>query len=358
MAPLADEGNATDGYSPGSDGNATQKIFSDESFPTSPSDRPPLWKFRTMTDSQSWSCSVTKNGVIVLEVVHNDIMNVTADMMLWMYENLQNGRSRHPFTGDVYPNFLLMHPRDHVRHTASRPISEDSARRRGGGAGAAGDGGEGPPETYWIEFPLTGCYWREDAVEPWVCPSWPSANPGVTKQTPASVWQGYSQVNGTSLLKSFHKGKIKFKVRGCNEKGACASVIRTEQKWKEIKVKDKNGGGGGGGGSRRSSVPGIELRTRQEIGLNMGLARKRINPRIVRNWRNGENSTRKCQRAALHFIEEYGALEHWLPFAYNDAMGTEVNASASNGNGTWTNGTVTNGTVTNGTNGNITGIVD
>ncbi|GBF99658.1 hypothetical protein Rsub_12477 [Raphidocelis subcapitata] len=33
-----------------------------------PSNRPPLWPFRTYADAKGWSCSMNPNGALVLEV--------------------------------------------------------------------------------------------------------------------------------------------------------------------------------------------------------------------------------------------------------------------------------------------------
>lgn len=45
--------------------DAEQKIFNQAVFPTS-AERPPLWKFRSLKDVKSVSCSVNKVGVLLL----------------------------------------------------------------------------------------------------------------------------------------------------------------------------------------------------------------------------------------------------------------------------------------------------
>jgi hypothetical protein len=52
-----------------------------------------------------------------------------------------------------------------------------------------------------------------------------------------------------------------------------------------------------------TQVPALLVTTTLEVGLNMGLATKEINPRIVNGWRNGEEEMSKCWRQALHFVE-------------------------------------------------------
>ncbi|KIY94451.1 hypothetical protein MNEG_13512 [Monoraphidium neglectum] len=64
----------------------------------------------------------------------------------------------------------------------------------------------------------------------------------------------------------------------------------------------------------------LQLTTHQEVGLKLGLAKKSINPAIIGVWRNGVVADKKCQRLALHYIEEFGALQYWLRAAFQQAQ--------------------------------------
>lgn len=275
---------------------AQQKILSSADFPATPANRPPLWPFRSLSDAQEVTCEVNDLGVQFVKVVHKPLKGVTPEMMTWLYENLE-GVSTHPVTKKVYPNFLLFHPRDHIKHTASRhPLAKGVSMN-------------------FVEFPLTGCQSNSapGAKAVWSCPS-KGGNPGVTKSTPAEVWKGYSQTNGTMNIAKTSDKEVQWNIKGCNEKGQCASVIKFSHKWSPA-----GGAKAAKGKAPPSPSDGLELTSSYQIGLNMGLARN-INPRITRAWRNGEDQNLKCWRAALHTIEEYGGLEHWLPQAFKEAQ--------------------------------------
>ncbi|GBF96443.1 hypothetical protein Rsub_09242 [Raphidocelis subcapitata] len=292
LAAPAARADGGEGFGPLASSGAQQRILSDKDFPAA---RPPLWTFRTLKDVRSAACTKSKQGVIKLQILHKKLKGVTAEQMVWFYENLDRAKAKHPVDGKTYPLFLMFHPRDHINHTAS------------GHPYVSGK----DISTTWIEFHLTNCTEQPgDALERWVCPQRPPArNPGVVKTTPRSVWMGLNQNNGTSLLKGVRRSSIYFAVKGCNEKGQCANVIRTFQNWVKAKVKKGT-----------TQVPGLLLTTTFEVGLSMGLATAEINPRIVNNWRNGEDEMSKCWRQALHFVEEMGALELWLPGAYKAAQ--------------------------------------
>jgi hypothetical protein len=77
--------------------------------------------------------------------------------------------------GVSYPNFLLLHPRDHVSFSTSHTPLEDKASRRG----------PLEPTTTWREFQATGCRETGNASAPYACPSGAAAdNPGITQATP------------------------------------------------------------------------------------------------------------------------------------------------------------------------------
>lgn len=277
-----------------------QKIFNSAVFPAG-SDRPPLWKFRSLKDVKSITCEVNKVGALMLSIDHNTIKGVTPAMMQWHYENLEKGVSIHPINKKAYSNFLLFHPRDHVKHTASKhPLTSKDV------------------ETNWVEFHLTGCKSQADPKTPWVCDQPANAaNPGVTRSTQRAVWQGMAQTNGTMNVGEFSSKGIEFKVKGCNERGQCATVVRTKHSWRPAEVKGD------------AKLVGLEVATRTQVGLNMGLAQGSINPRVLKNWMNGEDAIKKCWRTALHVVEEYGALEYWLPAAYTADQAKHGNTTAA-----------------------------
>jgi hypothetical protein len=76
-----------------------------------PSERPPLWPFRTYLDALSWSCTQNSNNVVTLEVKHAEVPGVTAEHFRWLYSGglLQSAE----IEGKKWPNYLLYHPRDH-----------------------------------------------------------------------------------------------------------------------------------------------------------------------------------------------------------------------------------------------------
>ncbi|KAI8468083.1 MAG: hypothetical protein J3K34DRAFT_479331 [Monoraphidium minutum] len=248
-----------------------QKILTNKEFPGTPADRPPMWAFRTYADARGVSCTTNENGVLFMEVQHKALKGVTPEMMGWLYENL-DGKSTHPVNKKVYANFLLAHPRDHVKYVASgHPLTGKDVT------------------TTWIELPLTGCKQQSDAKAPFgACPTGPAAhNPGVTRSTPAAVWQALTQTNGSMIVGEFEGKKgVEFRVKGCNAKGTCANVVRTSHNW-----------------FRLQAPAGLEVTTKVQVGLDMGLARRSINPRVVNTWRNGEPALQKCWRNALHTIE-------------------------------------------------------
>lgn len=38
---------------------------------------------------------------------------------------------------------------------------------------------------------------------------------------------------------------------------------------------------------------GLDVSTRTQVGLNMGLAEASINPRVLKGWKNGEDAVQK-----------------------------------------------------------------
>ncbi|KAI8474447.1 MAG: class 3-domain-containing protein [Monoraphidium minutum] len=269
-------------------------IFVDDSdFPT---ERPPMWPFRTFKDAKSWSCDVSRNGRVQVEVEHKPLPGVTPDMMTWLYNNLEEESELESMPGKMWPNFLLFHPRDHIKFLPAR----DDLKK----------GPKNWRKSYatFKEFQSSGCTeQREDREEPFKCPGGANINPGVLKGVPSDMWRLVSmdQVNSNSTVRAFNNKGIKFGTHGCKKKGLCAYSTKTSHSWASKKGDDP--------------ALGLPLRTKQDVGI--GAAGKNNNPRIVSLWSNGVDPMRKCARVALHFIEEYGTLPLWLPNAYNKAMG-------------------------------------
>ncbi|KAI8463549.1 MAG: hypothetical protein J3K34DRAFT_443586 [Monoraphidium minutum] len=271
-----------------------------------PAERPPLWPFREMS-SGTVTCADGKSGSIVLTVVHAPIPNVTPDMLTWLFLNGLRQSSVHPTDGKTYSNFMLMHPREHNTHSVSGKSASQNA--------AKGD------ETNWAEFVSTGCV--EAGGNVWSCPKAPDANPGITKGNATTEWEKIEQTKGASTIAAISKisskylaaptdpsksgkaGKVTFQVKGCktDDKGkekCYPKVIQTTHTWKAT-----------------GNPSGIVLTTVMTIGVNSGAKGARdSNPKILDKWRNGQDAKKKCYRAGLHFIEEYGALEHWLAGAW------------------------------------------
>jgi hypothetical protein len=181
--------------------------------------------------------------------------------------------------GNTYPTILLFHPRDHAFFdSTAKPLK----------AGAS---------TTWVEFPLTGCS-GTGAGAPWSCPSAGSPNPGFVQSTPQSEWECVEQLNTTTTkVVAITAGGVTFGTQGCIPIG-CAWIITTQHRWVY-------------------NVPKNELRVRTR--LRVGYGNPTNDLKIVNGWRNGVDALEKCQRQALHFVEEIGATEHWLQAAYQAA---------------------------------------
>ncbi|GBF99654.1 hypothetical protein Rsub_12473 [Raphidocelis subcapitata] len=188
----------------------------------------------------------------------------------------------HPETGKVYPNYLLFHPRDHAQAAMSEgPLTAKLTK-------------------YWmLDYPLTGCKETGKALEPYSCDK-TGSNPGYTASAGVAALAAAERVNSTSVLLKLPKSSLDFGVKGCNEKGRCAYVVKSSHSYSDTNS-------------------GLQLTTRQQIGLDAAFARAAINPRVITGWAAGSEPMKKCSRAALHFIEEMGALQHWLPQAYKAA---------------------------------------
>jgi hypothetical protein len=302
-----------------------------------PAARPPLWNFRTLAGA-TWSCVPKKSGWL-LTVTHKPVPGVTKEAFKWMWENMataqavsghgidHGGPARRPMRGceglpgqpsrtrrvrrttsallpglkpprppprplppqtgadgKSYPMFQAFHPRDHAfTDSTLKPLAK------------------GATATY-VEFPLTGCS-GTGAGAPWTCPTGGSPNPGYLQSTPKSEWECVDQVNTTNTkVISLSTGSIKFGIQGCSDKNpkACTYIITTTHAWKFVKPTNS-----------------LSVKTTLKIGYG--------NPvndiRIVDGWRNGVNAQEKCERQALHFVEEIGATEFWLQAAYTARLG-------------------------------------
>lgn len=269
-----------------------QRILDSSTFP---SERPPLWKFRTLRDARSVTCSVNANNMLSAKIEHLPLSNVTAQQLLWLWRNMDNGASvrergrttqgpqgegeekrerlgsylsafcacvvcllaalcvqmqkcaeethttppkkthkrtntqTHPVNGRRYANFLLMHPRDHVSvqySLSSTPPGSSAPAAPPRPIAPRGDA----VSVRTVEMPLAGCRERPDATDAadrWSCPGAPAANPGATRATSPAVWRALSQVNGTGIVRELSLKRFSTAVKGCNDNGACAKIIRT-----------------------------------------------------------------------------------------------------------------------------------
>jgi hypothetical protein len=171
--------------------------------------------------------------------------------------------------------FLLMHPRDHIKHTSTTSPTRNGA------------------STTWIEFPLTSC---TQSGADWTCASGADANPGYLDSSPVASWQKVDQINGTSTLQYLNTRGAKFLNKGCNEYNQCAWVTWTQQAWVWI-----------------PATKTLKLTTT----LRIGIGNPTIDTRITNAWANGLDPEVKCHRMAQHYVEEYGTLPLWLPAHYN-----------------------------------------
>jgi len=97
---------------------------------------------------------------------------------------------------------------------------------------------------------------------------------------------------------------MEFGLRRCNQRKQCAYIIKAKHTWSDTPA-------------------GLQLSTVQRYGLDMKLARESINPRVLNGFAGERGEpVKKCQRMVLHMIEEIGALQYWLPQAYEAAGGS------------------------------------
>lgn len=257
-----------------------QLILDQGEFPAA---RPPLWRFRTLDTATEATCQKKGNGW-KLTVKHKDLKGITPPMMVWLYKNLASGVSTHPVDKQKYPNFLLFHPRDHIKHIVVSPAGP-LARKSW---------------TRWIEFPLTGCRRKAPDAFDFDCPTDPAPNPGWLLNS-SNAWIKLEQTNASSNVRKQANSNVRFASRGCSnppDGGPCAWVTKTTQEWKTNKQTNE-----------------LSITTTLRIGIGMGGPDKKI----TEGWRNGVDPELKCNRARLHLIEEIGGLENWLPQAYAEA---------------------------------------
>lgn len=270
---------ALEGY-----GNITNIKLTTADFPCNTASRPPLWPFRLLSSAQTAMCTKKGNGW-QMKIVHAPLANVTGDMMLWLFRNLPTESAVSPLDNQTYPIYLLMHPRDHAKHTCPTCA--------GGRAPKAGD------NVTFAELPLTNCVrTAPNQTHPWVCDSAPDANPGVTQQNPASDWDKFQQTGTTVRVVALTNKKVTWWTRGCKTaSGPCAWIIKTTQSWKP---------------STLAGAPGLTVTTDTRVGIGIGGPDKTITD----GYRNGLDAFTVCMRNAQHQVEEYGGLAEWLPDAY------------------------------------------
>ncbi|KAI8474025.1 MAG: hypothetical protein J3K34DRAFT_156578 [Monoraphidium minutum] len=235
-----------------------------------PEARPPLWPFRGFNDARSWSCAMTKNGALVLEVEHAEIPGVTGEQLRWLYAGGAALASVHPGDNKVYSNFMLWHPREHVAHNVTHlPLKAKDTQHA------------------WVETTLTGCRANGDvsalASAPFVCPkAGGGPNPGFVAGASPALLAAAETTDAVTTLLDIGKDGLEVGVEGCNEKGNCAYVVKTWQTWQD-------------------TAGGLRLSTRQQLGLDLGLAEGKINPLVISTWAQGSDpyERRAAARAAL-----------------------------------------------------------
>ncbi|KAI8464020.1 MAG: hypothetical protein J3K34DRAFT_441933 [Monoraphidium minutum] len=261
-----------------------------------PAARPPLWEFRTIGDSQV-SFKTYGGGATSAEemtVKHKVFKGVSDKALQWMFENLASGSAVSPIDNQTYPMFLLYHPRDHAAVTCSRQPCKNGAFAT------------------FVEFPLTGCTNASTAAEvsggAAVCPRKGAPNPGFVAATQPAVWNaswskgaGVEQTNGNPRVASSGTRKVAFHTKRCNEQGQCADIIKTTHNWKYNRNADE-----------------LKVTTTLLVGMKNFQG---SNPKIKNGWMEQPDKEKmdmqaKFWRSALHFTEEMGSIEEWLPQAY------------------------------------------
>ena len=91
------------------------------------SERPHLGRMKLVTSAKTTQ-SILPSGQLVLTIEHDLVRGVTPPMLRWWFENLGQSMT---YQGQVYPRYLLWHPRDHIHWELA---AHGAARGTGQGA--------------------------------------------------------------------------------------------------------------------------------------------------------------------------------------------------------------------------------
>lgn len=246
-------------------------------------------------------CHLGQTGVYELELDYKPLRNVTGAMMVWLFQNLHKDM-RLARDNSTWPMYLVFHSVDHMHHEA---IPADNVT-------------VGTKFT-WCEAPLTGCsYNRSSATAPWVCPQ---QRAGFVRGGPQSAWANTMHTKVLMEVSRFDAGGIEFVRKESNPFFAGAggsgdtsrTVVTTRHTWSD-------------------SPEGLRLTTQQWLGLMKANSTTEfdrdtiiapvVNMIAKEKYLEGAanvpagNITAAAWMAALHYLQEYGSLPHWLPHAY------------------------------------------
>jgi hypothetical protein len=144
--------------------------------------------------------------------------------------------------------------------------------------------------------------WNGNKYTPWTCP--PDRR-GFMKGDNPALWAKEHQTNVTMRLLSFRQGFISFALMVDQGSGPAVPGITTNHWWSD-------------------SPQGLQLRSQQVVGMNNPLGQLRlgkfnnrtINEVIIEGYAADYSEQDSGYMQILHFLEEYGHLEHFLPWVY------------------------------------------
>jgi hypothetical protein len=144
--------------------------------------------------------------------------------------------------------------------------------------------------------------WNGNKYTPWTCP--PDRR-GFLKGDNPALWAKEHQTNVTMRLLTFRAGFISFALMVDQGSGPAVPGITTNHWWND-------------------SPQGLQLRSQQMVGMNNPLGQLRlakfnnrtINEVIIEGYAGDYSEFDSGYMQILHFLEEYGHLEHFLPWVY------------------------------------------
>jgi hypothetical protein len=301
---------------------AEQRIYDSSQFPPTRPDIDRLikefgWRpFRDIStakfvNAKGWEWAYRRNqqNAINITFMHAPLARVNAAGMAYWWDIIHRNTTLQfqDGTTDTFPNYLLFHPVDHIRHTRTR----DKLQRG--------------VNITWVEFLLTGCTVptiSSQGVPNFDCSE--ANGKGFLQNADPSLWRDEPQGNSTMRVTYWRntaannrtgqpgKGKITF----VYQKRAAVVVdpVTVTHSWVDTPA-------------------GLELKTTVIIGMldiglvaPLGYGGKTASQLAIEGYINGEDRQQAITRNILHFIQEYGNLENVIPMVLEARDGSVVKA--------------------------------